>query len=253
MMLNALIVDDEAFGLEALQILLRKYCPDITVVAEASSADEAEKKILELRPDLIFLDIEMPFANGFELLQRFKDIFFDVIFTTAYDQYAIKAFKHNAIDYLLKPVDPEELISAVKKCEEKRANGAHAFNRLDALMTSLNQNKTVKKLPVSTLDGIIFVDVDQVVRLAADSNYTNIYLINGKRIVASKTLKEFEEILFPYGFFRSHNTHLINLAFVEAYTKGEGGSLTMADGSNVEVSRNKKNDLLAALSLNTKK
>jgi two-component system LytT family response regulator len=245
MMLSAIIVDDEASGQEALQILIRKYCPD--------SADEAEKRILELKPDLIFLDIEMPFANGFELLQRFKEITFDVIFTTAYDQYAIKAFKHNAIDYLLKPVDPDELIMAVKKCEEKRASGTLAFNRLDALMTTLNHVKAVKKLPVSTLDGIIFVDVDQVVRLAADSNYTNIFLTNAKKIVASKTLKEFEEILLTYSFFRVHNTHLINLAFVEVYTKGEGGFVTMIDGSIVEVSRNKKNELLAALSLNIKK
>ena len=253
MILNAIIVDDEASGQEALEILIRKYCPDVKLIALASSADEAEKKILELKPDLIFLDIEMPFANGFELLQRFRDITFDVIFTTAYDQYAIKAFKHNAIDYLLKPVDTDELIPAVKKCQEKRLAGSLAFNRLDELMTSLNQIKTVKKLSVSTLDGIMFVDVDQVIRLAADSNYTNIFLASGKKIVASKTLKEFEEILMGHSFFRIHNTHLINLAFVEIYTKGEGGFVTMADSSVVEVSRNKKNDLLAALSLNIKK
>jgi two-component system LytT family response regulator len=253
MKLNALIVDDEASGREALQILVSKYCPSVNLIGEAASADEAEKKIQDLKPDLIFLDIEMPFANGFELLQRFKDITFDVIFTTAYDQYAIKAFKHNAIDYLMKPVDTDELKLAVKKCEDKRATGSSSFNRLDALMETLSQGKSLKKLPVSTLDGIMFVDVDQIIRLSADSNYTNIFLSTGKKIIASKTLREFEEFLLNHGFFRVHNTHLINLSFVEVYTKGEGGSVTMTDGSVAEVSRNKKAELLTLLSLNPKK
>jgi two-component system LytT family response regulator len=153
----------------------------------------------------------------------------------------------------MKPVDTDELKLAIKKCEEKRAAGFKAFTRLDALIETLSQTKSLKKLPVSTLDGIIFVDVDQIVRLSADSNYTNIFLNNGKKIIASKTLREFEDFLLNYGFFRVHNTHLINLAFVEVYTKGEGGSVTMTDGSVAEVSRNKKNELLALLSLNLKK
>jgi two-component system LytT family response regulator len=249
-MLKAIIVDDENSGVESLQILLNKYCPTVDVLGVAYSADEAEAKIVELKPDLVFLDIDMPFANGFDLLNRFKDIQFEVIFTTAYDHYAVRAFKHSAIDYLLKPIDVDELRAAVIKCEKKKEDSKPAFLNMETVMAALNQARTVKKLSINTLEGIMFVDTDQIIRLSADSNYTNIFLKNGKKIFASKTLKEFEETLVPMHFFRVHNTHLINLAYVQIYTKGDGGYVTMIDNAVVEVSRSKKNELLSLLSLN---
>ena len=249
-MLKAIIVDDENSGVESLQILLDKYCSSVEVLGIANSADEAEEKIRSMSPDLLFLDIDMPFANGFDLLNRFKTIQFEVIFTTAYDHYAVRAFKHSAIDYLLKPIDVDELKSAVVKCERKMKESAPAFLHMETLMAALSQAKTVKKLSINTLEGIMFVDTDQIIRLSADSNYTNIFLKNGKKIFASKTLKEFEETLVPMHFFRVHNTHLINLAYVQIYTKGDGGYVTMIDNAVVEVSRSKKTELLALLSLN---
>ncbi len=249
-MLNAILVDDEASGLEALQILIGRFCPGVKIVGSAPSADVAEKLIREHKPDLVFLDIEMPFANGFDLLKRFDVIDFDVIFTTAYDHYAVQAFKHSAIDYLLKPVDSDELITAVGKCKDKGKHGNPELSRLESIIGAMAQNKPKKKLSVSTVDGIIFLDSDQIIRLSADSNYTSIYLTNGKKVIASKTLKEFDEILLNMNFFRVHNTHLINLMYVEKYTKGEGGTVTMIDNSEVDVSRNKKNELLSLMSLN---
>ena len=249
-MLKAIIVDDENSGVESLQILLDKYCSSVEVLGIANSADEAEEKIRSMSPDLLFLDIDMPFANGFDLLNRFKTIQFEVIFTTAYDHYAVRAFKHSAIDYLLKPIDVDELKSAVVKCERKMKESAPAFLHMETLMAALSQPKTVKKLSINTLEVIMFVDTDQIIRLSADSNYTNIFLKNGKKIFASKTLKEFEETLVPMHFFRVHNTHLINLAYVQIYTKGDGGYVTMIDNAVVEVSRSKKTELLALLSLN---
>ncbi len=249
-MLNAIIVDDESSGVESLQILLKKYCSSVNVAGIANSADEAEIKIRELSPDLVFLDIDMPFANGFDLLNRFKVIRFEVVFTTAYDHYAVRAFKHSAIDYLLKPIDIDELTTAIAKCEKKKKDVNPEFLHMETLMTALNQAKAVKKLSINTVEGIMFVDTDQIIRLSADSNYTNIFLKNGKKIFASKTLKEFEEILTSLNFFRVHNTHLINLAFVQAYTKGDGGYVTMIDSAVVEVSRSKKGELLSLLTLN---
>ncbi|HXD93298.1 MAG TPA: LytTR family DNA-binding domain-containing protein [Bacteroidia bacterium] len=250
-MLTAIIVDDEVPGIESLQILLKKYCPSVKVTDVANSIDEAEVKIASLNPDIVFLDIEMPGGNGFEVLKRLKNISFNIIFTTAHDRYAIKAIKHSALDYLLKPIDPDELIGAIKKCEETKKKGTHTYQpeKIEALFDAFNQTKKIQKLPVKTMDGVIFVNLKEVVRLEAHSNYTSIFLITGKKIVASKTLKEFEDLLIGVNFFRIHNTHLINLAYVDKYIKGEGGSLIMSDSSEVEVSRTKKIELLSLLSL----
>jgi two-component system LytT family response regulator len=247
-MLNAIIIDDEASGVESLQILLGKYCPSVNVAGVATSGDEAQKKIQELKPDLIFLDIEMPYGSGFDLLKKISKITFDIIFTTAYDRYAIKAIKHNAIDYLLKPIDPDELIQAVKKSEERKEKGTIEFSSAD-LIEALGKSKRTQKLSIKTMDGIVFVNPADIIRLKADSNYTEIFLVNSKKIMASKTLKEFEKALAGMNFFRIHNSHLINLEHVEKYVRGEGGCVTMTDASSLEVSRNKKNELLSLLSL----
>jgi len=246
-MLNAIIVDDEASGAGSLKILLGKYCPDVKILGVASSADEAEKMINTLSPNLVFLDVEMPHADGFQLLGRFKKIDFDVIFTTAYNEYALKAIKHSAIDYLLKPIDKDELIEAVKKCEEKHSTGQNDFIKIENLLASLGHSQKVQKLPVPTIEEILYIDIDTIVRFEADSNYTLIFQKNGKKITSSKTLKDYEMMLTGHPFFRVHKTHFINLSQITKYIKGDGGFVVMTDGATIEVSRQKKAELLAMM------
>jgi two-component system LytT family response regulator len=248
-MLNALIVDDEESGAKGLGKLLTRYCPGVTLVGTAQSADEAEQKISALQPDLLFLDIEMPLGNGFDLLNRIKNKNFEVIFTTAYSQYAIKAFKHNAIDYLLKPVEPEELMAAVNRCAEKIGKESTNLKKIENLLLALRQPKKVNNLPVHTQEGIIYLETETVTRLEAYGNYTIIYLTGGRKFVSSRTLKEYEELLSEQQFFRVHKSNLINLSHVKQYMKGEGGEVLMSDGSLIEVSRYKKAELLTLLSL----
>lgn len=246
-MLKALLVDDEEAGVESLQLLLKKYCPEVEVIATANSVSEAEEKLKTATPDVIFLDIAMPFANGFELLKRVKNKNFSVIFTTAYNEYALKAIKHNALDYLLKPIDSDELIEAVKKCEEKKNTGSPDMKKLENLMNALAQSQKAQKLPIPTLEEIMYVDIDTIMRMEADSNYTHIYLTDKQKLTSSKTLKDYEQMLMGQKFFRVHKTHIINLGYVKKYIKGEGGYVVMADGKSVEVSRQKKSELLALL------
>lgn len=246
-MLNAIIVDDEASGSGSLNILLGKYCPNVKVLGVASSADQAEQMVNTLSPNLVFLDVEMPHADGFQLLGRFKQISFDVIFTTAYNEYALKAIKHSAIDYLLKPIDKDELIAAVKKCEEKHAKGQVDYMKVENLLASLAQSNKVQKLPVPTIEEILYIDIDTIVRFEADSNYTVIYLKTGKKITSSKTLKDYEMMLVGQPFFRVHKTHFINLSQITKYIKGDGGFVVMTDNATIEVSRQKKAELLGLM------
>jgi len=244
-MLNALIIDDEVLGAKTLESLLKMHCSNVNVMGIAHSADDAEKSITTGAPDVIFLDIEMPFANGFDLLQRFKSHPFDVIFTTAYNEYAVKAIKHNALDYLLKPIIPDELIAAVKKCEDKKTREPEGFKNLEKIISTLSQK--VHKLPVPSPEGIVYLDPDNIVYLQGDINYTHIHLIQGNKITSSKTLKDFEQLLSSKQFFRIHKANIINLSYVSKYLKGDGGEVVMVEGSSLEVSRQKKVELLALL------
>lgn len=245
-MLNALIIDDEVLGAKTLESLIKMHCSNVNVLGISHSADDAEKSITAGSPDVIFLDIEMPFANGFDLLQRFKSHPFDVIFTTAYNEYAVKAIKHNALDYLLKPIVPEELVAAVKKCEDKKAKAPEGYKNLEKIISTLSQK--VHKLPVPSPDGIVYLDPDNIVYLQGDINYTHIHLVQGNKITSSKTLKDFEQMLSAKQFFRVHKANIINLSYVSKYLKGDGGEVVMTDGSSLEVSRHKKVELLALLS-----
>ena len=245
-MLNALIVDDEILGAKTLEALLKMHCSNVNVMGMVHSADDAEKSITGILPDVVFLDIEMPFANGFDLLQRFKNHPFEVIFTTAYNEYAVNAIKHNALDYLLKPIVPEELVAAVKKCEEKKIKNPDGFKNLEKIISTLSQK--VHKLPVPSPDGIVYLDPDNIVYLQGDINYTHIHLIQGNKITSSKTLKDFEQMLPAKQFFRIHKANIINLSYVSKYLKGDGGEVVMSEGSSLEVSRQKKAELLALLS-----
>jgi len=245
-MIKALIVDDEKNSCEALQLLLEKSCPEVQVVGIANSGAEALQKIPGLRPQLVFLDIEMPNMNGFQLLEQLQKIDFELIFTTSYDQYAIKAFKFSAIDYLLKPVDREELEKAVEKVSKKLTNNIN--QQLGILLQKINQPSVpVQKIALPTMQGLELVSIDSIISCSANSNYTEFFLGDKKRILVSRTLKETEELLEDYSFLRVHHSHIVNLNAITRYVKGEGGYLIMNDGSTVDVSRSRKDILMQRL------
>lgn len=248
-MMKAVIIDDEISGAEILRILISRYCPSVKIQAVVLDSASGIEAIRNFKPDLVFLDIEMPIMNGLELLYHVQDISFEVIFTTAYNHYAIQAIKHNALDYLLKPVQSDELEGAVKKAEGRLENGNRTFNKIGKLIAQLAEEKKSQKLAIHSIDGIQFIDINKIVRLNADSNYTHIILTDKRKFTVARTLKEYEDSLQNMNFFRVHKTHLINLDYVEKYLRGEGGYVIMADGTEIEVSRRKKNELIALLSV----
>jgi two-component system LytT family response regulator len=246
-MTTAIIIDDEAKGRLALREKLLAYCPGVKVVGEASDGEEAISLIKNCHPQIIFLDIEMPRMNAFEMLNEIKEKDFHIIFTTAYDQYAIKAIKYAAFDYLLKPIDIEELKTAVAKVEMTTGSIDSNQTKKQVEILQLNMQATKKqlfKLAIPSLEGLLFYDIKDIIRLEANSNYTNIFLKNHVKIVASKTLKDFGELLPEDIFFRCHHSHIINLRYIKRYLKGDGGQIEMHDGSIVEVSRRKKEQFL---------
>ena len=245
-MIKTIIIDDEPRGRDTLKILLNKYCPEVSVTGEAGSVVEGFKLINKEAPDVVFLDIEMPGNNGFDLLEMFNSIPFKVIFTTAYDKYAIKAIKYSALDYLLKPIDIDELKEAVSRIETNNRKDIGQA-KYEALLNNIKSENKRKKVAIPDLEGLIFVFIDEIVRCESDSNYTYIYLINKKKITASRTLGDFEELFSEENFFRVHRSHLINLDHLKKYIKGEGGFAVMADDSRVEVSRRKKPEFLEVL------
>jgi two-component system LytT family response regulator len=243
-MIKAILVDDEIHCLDTLHILIGDYCPDVQIVAQCSSAKHALEAVDRHHPELVFLDIEMPVMNGFEFLEQFKEIRFAVIFTTSYDQYAIKAIRFSALDYLLKPIDPKELITAVRKVQvQPHLPYAEQF---EILMNHVNKKENrFQKIALPTSDGFELIPADQVIKCEADDNYTHLYLKNNTRIVVCRTLKEMEEQLQPYTIFlRVHHSYLVNLNEVNRYIRGEGGYLIMSDHSTVNVSRSRKDALL---------
>ena len=245
-MITAIIIDDEAKGRIALRKKLADYCPQVEVVAEAANGQEGLLLIGHHKPTVIFLDIEMPRMNGFEMLNELKEKNFHLIFTTAYDQYAIKAIKFAAFDYLLKPVDIEELKSAVAKIDISETS--QTKKQADLLQQNLQHpKKLLYKLAIPTLEGLFFYNINDIIRLEANSNYTNIWFSNNTKILASKTLKEFEELLPEDIFFRTHHSHLINLNYIKRYIKGDGGQIELQNGSFVDVSRRKKEEFLKAI------
>lgn len=242
---KVLIVDDEVGGRNTLKRLVELNCPTVTTLTTCASVDEAISIIEKDKPDLVFLDIEMPGKNGFELLSHFSEIDFYVIFVTAFDHYAIQAVKLNALDYLLKPVRAEDLISAVKRLNDMTQK------RSNLLLSSFKKNyhEKIEKLAIPIREGFSFVDVKEIIRCEADANYSIIFLDSSPKIVSSKTLGEYEDILGDLGFMRVHKSHLINLQYVKRYTKGEGGIITMKDDAEIPVSRRKREDFLDRINL----
>ncbi len=242
-MISTIIIDDEPKGRLALRQKLTTYCSNVHIAAEAANGKEALELIQRHHPQLIFLDIEMPVMSGFEMLNELKEKNFHIIFTTAYDQYAIKAIKYAAFDYLLKPVDIEELKTAVNKIESIHNN--NLSKQVELMQQNIRQpKKNFNKLAIPALDGLHFFDLSSIVHLEAQSNYTIIYFSDHPKITASKTLKDFEELLPADIFFRIHNSHIINLQFIKRYIKGDGGQVELQTGSFVDVSRRKKEEFL---------
>lgn len=243
-MIKAILVDDEVHCLDTLSILLQEYCPQIQMLERCRSVDAALLAIKKCYPQLVFLDIEMPGKNGFELLEQFFEIPFSVIFTTSYDRYAIKALHFSALDYLLKPIDHEELIAAVHKVETQRQ--LPSAEQFQMLITQVqHKNSGFKKIAIPTSEGFELVPAEQIMRCEADDNYTHIFLKNKNKITACRALKEVEEQLHDFTFFiRVHHSYIVNLNEVTKYVRGEGGYVTMSDGSSVNVSRSRKDVLL---------
>ncbi len=245
-MISAIIIDDEPYSCDVLNTLLERHCPNVKVEAVCYSSQEAIHVIARHNPQLVFLDIEMPHMNGFQLLEKLPHNDFEVIFTTSYDQYAIKAIRFSALDYLLKPVDREELQEAVFKAMKRLENPLP--QQLEILLQKLNRPPNqVKQIPLPTMEGLQLIPLDSIISCASSSNYTIISLKENQKLIVSRTLKEIEEMLEDYAFLRVHHSFLVNLNEIRKYIRGEGGVLIMSDGSSVDVSRSKKEQLLKKL------
>ena len=237
-MIKAVIVDDEKHSVATLAWKIENFCPDIEIIAKFTDSSEALIHLKENQPDLLFLDIEMPRLNGFELLEELGDeISFQVIFITAYDEFGIKAVKANALDYLLKPVQNQELKAAIEKYKQKISESSSSSSNIQ---TNLKTNK----IALATKESIEFVDPSEIIACSSDSNYTMIFLEGDRKKMISKTLKEVEQWLSAYGFFRAHHSHLVNLQHIKEYVRADGGYLLLSNNKEIPVSRNRKEDLL---------
>ncbi|MFC4872993.1 LytR/AlgR family response regulator transcription factor [Negadavirga shengliensis] len=246
-MIKAILVDDEAHCRLRFERLLEHYAKDtVTLLGSAESVKEAESLLRE-NPQVVFLDIKLGAVSAFDWLLSLPVVPFDVVFTTAHNQYAVEAFKVSAVDYLLKPIEAEDLLRTLGKLEEKASMELRAA-KMDTLLTHL-QNRFIgrKRVCLPSNEGLTFIFADEITRLQADVNYSHIFLKNRQKLTVSKTLKEFEEQLKDYGFFRVHNSHLVNLDIVKQYRKGKGGTLVLMDGTEIEVSTRKKENLVRQL------
>jgi two-component system LytT family response regulator len=225
---------------------LERNCPEVEILAVCGSGADALKEISIQKPQLVFLDIEMPHMNGFELLEKLPLINFELIFTTSYDQYAIKAIRFSALDYLLKPIDRLDLLKAIQKVVQRQQ--PLLPQQLEILLQRLHQPVTpIQKIALPTMEGLQMIQVESIIYCSSDSNYTNLLLKNKQKLIASRTLKEVEEMLEPYNFIRVHHSFLVNHNEIVKYVKGEGGYLVMSNGASIDVSRSRKEMLLKKL------
>ena len=246
-MLRAVVIDDiEKIRRENISII-KSSCPGVSIIGQAESVASGIKLIKQLSPDLVFLDVEMPDGTGFDLLQKLSPITFKVIFITGYEDFAIRAFRFSAIDYLLKPLDSKELQEAVKKAE--LALGTEVFDmKLHNLFTNLERPKNLQKLVLKTADKIYSVNIQDIINCESDKNYTTFYFINAAKLIVSTNLKEYETLLSPHNFFRTHKSHLINMTYFDHFIKTEGGNtIVMKNKLSVPLSVRKKDEFLVLL------
>ena len=248
-MIRTIVVEDVRKNRELLKHMIQKYCPQVEVVGEAESADAGYEVIQALQPDLVLLDIEMPHGSGFDLLCKFQDIDFEVIFVTAFDQYAIKAFKFCAMDYIMKPVDIDELVAAIEKVGKKIAGQQKSENFHYLIDHLRNGGPEHHRIAVPTLYGQKFIPITDIIRCEASGKYTVFHLRQRQQLMASKNIKEFEELLSEHKFFRVHHSHMVNTEHIMEYRKGTGGYLVMSDSSSVDVSVRKRDDFLRFMNL----
>ncbi|MCX6267924.1 MAG: LytTR family DNA-binding domain-containing protein [Bacteroidetes bacterium] len=237
--MKTIIVDDETDAVNFIRSIIQEYCPKLEVIGTAHTAKDGIMMIMEHQPELVFLDVEMPHGSGFDLLARFPKKTFDVIFITAFNQYALKAIKFSAVDYILKPINISEFIEAVDKVTEKRSQLFNQNINYGALLENLKSTLPTK-LAIPTTEGMEYLNTKEIIRIEADRSYCWFYLLGNKKHLVSRNLKEYQDLLIDRSFFRPHNSHLINLEFVKKYVRQEGGYIEMTDGSQIPVSRIKR-------------
>ncbi len=244
-MIKAIIIDDIQQARVTLKKDLEVYAKDVTVIGEANGVVEGAKLLRTLQPDVLFLDIQMQDGSGFDLLDILKDIPFKIIFITASDAHAIKAFRYAAIDYLLKPVDPDELTAALAKFREHKLNENEKYKLLNESLK--NNQRSHERLALHTQDKIFIVNISDIIRCESNVNYTEFYFTNAQKLLVTRTLKDFEDLLGDQGFYRVHQSHLVNTKFIKEFIKTDGGYLLMTDGCTVPVSSRKRPDVIKML------
>jgi two-component system, LytTR family, response regulator len=243
--MKTIIIEDEAKNRDILKKIITDYCPDVQIVKECTGIEDSLKEIAKLNPDLVLLDIEIEDGNAFDLLNKIETIPFEIIFITAYESYCIKAFKYNAIDYLLKPINIEELIVAVSKAKEKLGKHIFAAQVKELLHDIKHQNADIAKIAIHSMEGIDFIALEDIILLEANGNYTTFFLKGNRKIVSSKKIREYEELFADRNFFRIHNSYIVNLNCIKKYIKGRGGFVVMENEVKIEVASRKKNEFLA--------
>lgn len=245
-MIKAIIIDDEQHCIDRIKALLKPYGDTIAIVGNYLTVETGIQGIGSLCPDVVFLDVQIREQTGFDVLKGVHETTFEVIFTTAFEKYAVQAFRFGAIDYLLKPIDEDDFKLALDKLNQK-IQAKDFSKKVKVLLDNISKNDVQKKITIPTLEGLEFLEVANIIRCEADINYTIIHTKDGRKMMVSKTLKSFEALLVNCKFFRVHNSHLINLDYIKKYTKGKGGYVTLIDNSTIEVSIRRKDEFLKAI------
>lgn len=247
-MIKTIIIDDEKHCIDRLNNLLKEYCPEITVLENCSDINSAVEKINELKPDIIFLDVRFHDVTGFDLLRKFEKLNFEIIFMTAFEQYAVQAFRFSALDFLLKPIDSDDLISAVEKLKRKIGRKENSLENIELMLQNFNNfRQKNKKITVPTIYGFEMISTQDILYCKSDVNYTTLFLKDGKSFTVARTLKEFENALSQYHFFRISNSYVVNLEYIKSYNKGKGGFVTLENNTEIEVSSRRKDEFFRKL------
>lgn len=247
-MIKCILIDDERNALEMMEWLLKTYAPQVQILAMCNSAEQGIEAINRYKPDVVFLDIEMPKMNGFDMLEQFDKLFFDVVFCTAYDQFAIKAFRYSALNYLLKPVDPDDLKATIQRLEDRKTLPTR--EQFDLLLQNIQHSgrTTPQRIALTTNDGLIFVPTSDILYCEAESNYTHVVLTGGKKILVSKVLKDIDEALNGPDFYRVHSSFLININRIKKFVRGDGGYIVMDNDATINISRSRRQEFMELFS-----